>query len=369
MPGAQFVQLWNSTSNFQSMVLSYEVAFDANFDFVKSGGAKYTTVNREVSFRGCGAGQIFWDARVGSNLLGVIVSAREYWHSLMWRTNGNGEGTNKKQKASSAPDYVYLVYAYIRPVNGICDSSLVRCNDDFGSFAFQSGTWNRITMLVRLNSPENVANGQLQLLWVFSSPVIISLRSNHAYRYAATTIYSPFHTMGYSIVTRTVSTRSVPLSFCEPTGEDSSWASPKEQHTYFRNIRMWGSDAPSNMTGNRINAASSIAVGFPVWLPISVGVMSAFAGLHSDTYAWSNLEKTTTRLAPSGEAHLRYLLGNVREILKRKKPKTMMRTTRYSCDSSAFSSATGACRRAKPRLSEGIQERKCQLGQCLELPY
>ncbi|KAF8678178.1 hypothetical protein RHS04_05488, partial [Rhizoctonia solani] len=276
--GAQFVQLWNSTSNFQSMVLSYEVAFDANFDFVK--GGKLPGLRGGPDILGCSGGK----QPTGSD----CFSTR-----LMWRTNGNGEGTNKKQKASSAPDYVYLVYAYIRPVNGICDSSLVRCNDDFGisvnrgSFAFQSGTWNRITMLVRLNSPENVANGQLQLLWVFSSPVIISLRSNHAYRYAATTIYSPFHTMGYSINPIVVcrSKHNSLIIVASPLvnstffgGEDSSWASPKEQHTYFRNIRMWGSDAPSNMTGNRINAASSIAVGFPVWLPISVGVMSAFAG-------------------------------------------------------------------------------------------
>jgi hypothetical protein len=33
--GAQFVQLWNTSSNLQSMILSYEVAFDTGFDFVK----------------------------------------------------------------------------------------------------------------------------------------------------------------------------------------------------------------------------------------------------------------------------------------------------------------------------------------------
>ncbi|KAG8747164.1 hypothetical protein FRC10_002213 [Ceratobasidium sp. 414] len=33
--GAQFVQLWNTSSNLQSMILSYEVAFDSNFNFVK----------------------------------------------------------------------------------------------------------------------------------------------------------------------------------------------------------------------------------------------------------------------------------------------------------------------------------------------
>ncbi|KAL5631521.1 hypothetical protein ACGC1H_007141 [Rhizoctonia solani] len=137
--GAQFIQLWNTTSNLQSVILSYEVAFDANFDFVK--GGKLPGLRGGPDVLGCSGGK--------------QPNGRDCFSTrLMWRTNGNGE-----------------VYAYIRPVNGICDSSLVRCNDDFGismnrgAFAFQSGTWNRITMLVRLNSPNNVANGQLQLFY------------------------------------------------------------------------------------------------------------------------------------------------------------------------------------------------------------
>lgn len=44
--GAQFVQLWNTTSDLQSMILSYEIAFDSGFNFVKastrySGGFSY----------------------------------------------------------------------------------------------------------------------------------------------------------------------------------------------------------------------------------------------------------------------------------------------------------------------------------------
>ncbi|CAE6517955.1 unnamed protein product [Rhizoctonia solani] len=230
--GAQFIQLWNTTSNLQSMILSYEVAFDANFDFVK--GGKLPGLRGGPEVLGCSGGK----QPTGSDCFSTRV---------MWRTSGNGE-----------------VYAYIRPVNGICDSSLVRCNDDFGisvnrgSFAFQAGTWSRITMLVRLNSPNNVANGQLQLFYndlLAISYNDIQYRNSDKINSISGLFFSTFF-----------------------GGEDSSWASPKEQHTYFRNIRMWGSDAPSNMTGNRINAASPVAVAFPVWLPVLVGMASAFAG-------------------------------------------------------------------------------------------
>ncbi|CAE6493951.1 unnamed protein product [Rhizoctonia solani] len=249
--GAQFVQLWNSTSNFQSMVLSYEVAFDANFDFVK--GGKLPGLRGGPDILGCSGGK----QPTGSD----CFSTR-----LMWRTNGNGE-----------------VYAYIRPVNGICDSSLVRCNDDFGisvnrgSFAFQSGTWNRITMLVRLNSPGKLASFIFIVLWGINIPSTENVANGQLQLFYNDLLALSYNGIQYRNSDRINSISGLFFSTFFG-GEDSSWASPKEQHTYFRNIRMWGSDAPSNMTGNRINAASSIAVGFPVWLPISVGVMSAFAG-------------------------------------------------------------------------------------------
>ncbi|KAG9098460.1 hypothetical protein FS749_003746 [Ceratobasidium sp. UAMH 11750] len=186
--GAQFIQLWNTSSNLQSMILSYEVAFDSNFNFVK--GGKLPGLRGGPDTLGCSGGK----QPSGND----CFSTR-----LMWRTSGSGE-----------------VYAYLLPVNGICDTRNTRCNDDFGislnrgSFAFQAGTWNRITMLVRLNNP----------------------------------------------------------------GEDSSWASPTEQHTYFRNIRLWGSESPSNLTGNQVNSAAPVTGAIPVWLPGLVGIFSVLVG-------------------------------------------------------------------------------------------
>lgn len=36
-------------------------------------------------------------------------------------------------------------------------------------------------------------------------------------------------------------------------GSDTSWATPVTTHTYFRNVRLWGSNAPSNLTGALVN--------------------------------------------------------------------------------------------------------------------
>lgn len=77
--GSQFYTLWNTSdgSSFNSMVLSYEVAFDSNFDFVK--GGKLPGLRGGPEPDGCSGGL----AANGSN----CFSSR-----LMWRTSGRGEG-------------------------------------------------------------------------------------------------------------------------------------------------------------------------------------------------------------------------------------------------------------------------------------
>lgn len=115
--GAQFVNLWNTTqsSGFQSMLLSYEVAFDANFDWVK--GGKLPGIRGGSDPIGCSGGN-------QSNGL-ECFSAR-----LMWRPNGQGEA-----------------YAYIPSPNGLCNEKTIICNSDFGisisrgSFTFSSGQY------------------------------------------------------------------------------------------------------------------------------------------------------------------------------------------------------------------------------------
>lgn len=77
--GMQLYSLWNTSdgSTFQSMLVTYEVAFDSNFDFVK--GGKLPGLRGGPDPDGCSGGS----AANGSN----CFSTR-----LMWRKEAAGEG-------------------------------------------------------------------------------------------------------------------------------------------------------------------------------------------------------------------------------------------------------------------------------------
>lgn len=77
--GAQFYAMWNSTSGtpFQSMMVTYEVAFDTDFDWVK--GGKLPGLRGGPDPNNCSGG----NQANGTN----CFSSR-----VMWRTEGNGEG-------------------------------------------------------------------------------------------------------------------------------------------------------------------------------------------------------------------------------------------------------------------------------------
>ena len=76
--GTQFINLWNNTSggNFLSMILTYELAFENGFDWVK--GGKLPGLRGGLNSTGCSG---------GNQPTGDCFSAR-----LMWRKNANGEG-------------------------------------------------------------------------------------------------------------------------------------------------------------------------------------------------------------------------------------------------------------------------------------
>lgn len=171
--GTQFYSLWNaSEGHFNSMMLSYEVAFDAGFDFVK--GGKLPGLRGGLARNGCSGGA----AATGFD----CFSAR-----LMWRTNGAGEGNALKiTRWGKLLTRYHTVYAYIPTENNLCAESTITCNSDFGtsvsrgSWSFNKArwvqskcgnkhhiiflhSWNRVTLLVQLNDPPNVANGNLEL--------------------------------------------------------------------------------------------------------------------------------------------------------------------------------------------------------------
>ncbi|TRM70051.1 polysaccharide lyase family 14 protein [Schizophyllum amplum] len=223
--GAQFINLWNSTNastaqfsdldssdiGFGSLLLEYEVAFDADFDWVQ--GGKLPGLRGGLDSTGCS----------GGSEPGVAAGDSCFSTRLMWRTEGAGE-----------------VYAYAPETESLCEQDDIICNDDYGvsmgrgRFGFQAGRWNRIAMLVQLNSPASASNGNIELYYN-GQPVVtqqnLRLRATSAVS-ANGLFFSTFF-----------------------GGSDESWATPNTTHTYFRNMRMWGSVEASNSTGS-VNRAS-----------------------------------------------------------------------------------------------------------------
>ncbi|KAI8969561.1 hypothetical protein BD414DRAFT_502994 [Trametes punicea] len=235
--GLQLYSLWNTSdsSGFQSMLVTYEVAFDSNFTFVK--GGKLPGLRGGPDPDGCSGGS----AANGSN----CFSTR-----LMWRTDAAGE-----------------VYAYMPTPNNICSNSHFKCNNDGfgtsidrGSFSFVAGQWNRVTLLVRLNQPLNTANGEAALYYNNVKALdeqILQLRSSSDISIGGLWLSTFFG------------------------GSDSSWAPPSTVHAYFRNFELFGSSAPSNLTGQQVSGAAHhapFALSASVWGAAVAGLLVAALG-------------------------------------------------------------------------------------------
>ncbi|KAF9531649.1 polysaccharide lyase family 14 protein [Crepidotus variabilis] len=232
--GAQFYSLWNTTdgSSFRTMMVSYEIAFDSGFDWVK--GGKLPGLRGGLNSTGCSG---------GNQATGLdCFSSR-----LMWRKGGAGE-----------------IYAYIPTPNKLCGEKSVVCNSDFGvsfdrgSFTFISG---QITLVVQLNNPPNVANGHFA---IYFNDVLAAQETNLQIRAADTVAANGFYFSTFF------------------GGSDTSWATPVDAHTYFRNIRLWGSSDPSNTAGKLAvnNAVHSPAYSHATLLTSLAIIVSSYMFFH-----------------------------------------------------------------------------------------
>ncbi|KAI0362935.1 hypothetical protein BV20DRAFT_976104 [Pilatotrama ljubarskyi] len=235
--GMQLFSLWNTSdsSTFQSMLVTYEVAFDADFNFVK--GGKLPGLRGGPDPDGCSGGS----AANGSN----CFSTR-----LMWRKEAAGE-----------------VYAYIPTPNDICSAKDFQCNSDGfgtsirrGAFSFAAGQWNRISLLVRLNQPTDTANGEVLLYYNDVKAIdeqVLQYRSSSDISIGGLWFSTFFG------------------------GSDDSWAPPSTVHAYFRNIELYGSKAPSNLTGQKVSGAArqaQAAFAASAWAAAAFGIAVAALG-------------------------------------------------------------------------------------------
>ncbi|KAK4687367.1 hypothetical protein P7C73_g2761, partial [Tremellales sp. Uapishka_1] len=214
--------LGNSTTDgqYERMLLSYDIYFPSNYSFQM--GGKLPGLRGGPQAQGCSGGS---EANGKS-----CFSTR-----LMWRTAGAGE-----------------VYAYVPTTQkGFCSQSEITCNSDYGtslsrgSFSFATGTWQTIWLLVILNDVGR-ANGVVELY------------------------YNGVQALSFSnLLIRTSSSISSIGGLYFSTffgGDDSSWATPTSQYTYFRNIQLFAGVGASNTTGDAVTSgASSTASSTSSW--------------------------------------------------------------------------------------------------------
>ncbi|KAF8525039.1 hypothetical protein BU17DRAFT_42049 [Hysterangium stoloniferum] len=231
--GAQFLSLFNR-SQPQTMLVSYEVAFEDGFDWVK--GGKLPGLRGGPNTTACEGGNL----SNGTN----CFSTR-----MMWRAGGVGE-----------------VYGYLPPSNNyLCSGSstvgFVICDSDFGtsigrsSFTFVTGAWNKISMLVQLNDPVDLANGNIILYY---NDVIAIQESGLQLRSDENVLATGFFFSTFF------------------GGNDKSWAPTSDQHAFFRNFQIWASNATSNSTGVKVSSATSLLTnGTGVWWMQFIGIAIA----------------------------------------------------------------------------------------------
>lgn len=199
--GVQFLSLFNGSQPFQSMLLTYDVAFDKGFNWTK--GGKLPGIRGGKHANGCFGGSL----PNGTDCFSI---------RLDWRPDGEGEAN-----------------AFIPNPGTFCNATGVHCTSGAGisiapsAFSFQSGGWNRVSILVRLNDPPSSSNGDFA---VYFNDVPAISQSGLQFRIgnevnATGLVFSTFF-----------------------GGEDSSWAPPTDQHAFFRNIQLWGGPKGSNDT-------------------------------------------------------------------------------------------------------------------------
>ncbi|KAI6123856.1 polysaccharide lyase family 14 protein [Pisolithus croceorrhizus] len=229
--GAQWYTQWNASdgTTFNSMLLSYELAFDSNFNWVK--GGKLPGLRGGPNTNSCSGGS----QPTGND----CFSTR-----LMWRTGGAGE-----------------VYAYMLQPNNLCSQGSIICNSDYGisidrgSFYFATGQWMRITMVVQMNDPPDVANGNLVLY--FDDSQIISQQGLQFRNGTAVNVGGLYF-----------SNSRFTYMICQTLlqGSDDSWATLQPVNTYYRNFQLYGSSLPSNLTGQQVSSNAALLIIFALRL-------------------------------------------------------------------------------------------------------
>ncbi|KAI8980891.1 hypothetical protein BDB01DRAFT_796002 [Pilobolus umbonatus] len=200
--GIEFFAVPEHEYMYNTALLSYDLAFDSTFDWVK--GGKLPGIYGGSPGRGCSGG----GKSTGDNCFSV---------RLMWRSDGAGEA-----------------YGYMPVSQNQCKSKQIVCNNDYGiSFSrgviqFTRSKWTRMEIYVKLNSGSDT-NGILQV-WQDGSLMInqqhIQYRSNDDIGISSI-MFSTFF-----------------------GGGSVDYASTVDTATYFKNIQYSFGNTPAPTHGN-----------------------------------------------------------------------------------------------------------------------
>ncbi|KAM0790930.1 hypothetical protein ACM66B_004237 [Microbotryomycetes sp. NB124-2] len=207
--GGLHLGVYGDASDIQRTLVSYEVAFDKEFAFVK--GGKLPGAFGGSQSEGCTGGE---------------QSVKCFSLRLMWRDNGAGE-----------------VYAYIPRYDALCaKGSSAECNDVYGvslnrgSWTFKTGSWMRVVQFATLNTKpdpnKTQANGQLAL---YVDGELAFERSDIVYRLNSNVTFSSF----------------LISSFFGGSTED--YAS-QGGRSYYRNFEFYAGTAGSDVKGDQVEA-------------------------------------------------------------------------------------------------------------------
>ncbi|OXH28160.1 alginate lyase [Cryptococcus neoformans] len=223
----------SSGGALERMLLSYDIWFPSGFSWNK--GGKLPGLRGGPETHGCSGG----NATDGTS----CFSTR-----LMWRTSGSGE-----------------VYAYIPTTQkGFCSENDVTCNSDYGtslargSFSFITGQWQTIYLMVILNEV-GTANGVVQL-WYNGVPAMtftdLVIRTSSDITSVGGLYFSTFF-----------------------GGDDSDWATPTQQFTYYKNIQLYGGVGASNLTGAAASSAGHKTAATDGMKSVGMGVVLGLIGV------------------------------------------------------------------------------------------
>ena len=221
--------------------LGYSVMFDKDFEFQKGGKlpglCMYPFLSTPLSF--LTKEPMFLDGgdsdEVAFSCSGGRRDTRCWSARFMWRTAGAGEF------------YTYLPSSgqFASPNEALCTvKPFSTCNPTYGasvgrgSFTFQRGVWNQISQRVLLNDAGE-ANGELELFFNGESVINVGglmLRGDDAGKIRGIIMQTFFGGMSHRPLLVSSSFNSFSSFFC--LGDESSFASPKDQNAYFSDFSV-----------------------------------------------------------------------------------------------------------------------------------